>query len=327
MAAKQMTDYSSTPQPEKLFDLTALGEAMIEFNQTQSGQQGYVQGFGGDTSNAVIAAARAGARTAYLTRLGADAYGESLRDLWAREYVNSDAIDTDPVAPTGIYYVTHGRLGHEFSYKRAGSAATKMTPEWLAGLPAQIVRKSRWMHVSGISLAISGQACETSFAAMKLARASNTLVSFDSNLRLKLWSLEEASRTIVEAIVLCDLFLPSLEDMISLTGLTDPDSIVDWSHAKGARLVVLKMGAAGALVSDSLRRERIPGHVVHTVDATGAGDCFCGNLLARLAMNDDLFAATRYANCAASLAVQGWGAVASLPDPSAVHVALDRSGL
>jgi 2-dehydro-3-deoxygluconokinase len=76
---------------------------------------------------------------------------------------------------------------------------------------------------------------------------------------------------------------------------------------------VLKLGGDGALVSDGARRERVAGRRVELVDATGAGDCLCGNLLARLALGDDTFDATRYANVAASISVQGFGAVAPLP--------------
>ena len=68
------------------FDIAALGEAMVEFNQTRPGEPDYLQGFGGDTSNAVIAAARAGARTTYLTRLGADHWGDELVGLWQRRW-------------------------------------------------------------------------------------------------------------------------------------------------------------------------------------------------------------------------------------------------
>ena len=67
----------------KKFDVVALGEAMLEFNQTRPGQPEYLQGFGGDTSNAVIAASRAGAKTAYLSRLGQDTFGQALMALWA----------------------------------------------------------------------------------------------------------------------------------------------------------------------------------------------------------------------------------------------------
>jgi 2-dehydro-3-deoxygluconokinase len=292
------------------FDVVALGEAMVEFNQIRPGEPHYLQGFGGDTSNAVIAAARAGVRTAYLTRLGQDTFGDSLLALWAREGVDTAGIERDPQAPTGIYFVTHGAQGHEFNYRRAGSAASRMTPHWL---PRGLVQQSKILHVSGISLAISASARDTAFEAMGEARQAGALVSFDSNLRLKLWSLEDARAVIVRAAGSCDLFLPSAEDLEVLSGQSDPAAMVDWSHALGARQVVLKRGAQGALVSDGRRREHVAGHQVHMVDATGAGDCFCGNLLARVALGDSLFDAARYANAAAAIAVQGFGAVAPLP--------------
>lgn len=308
------------PPAAKAFDVAALGEAMVEFNQIHPGQPQYLRGFGGDTSNAAIAAARAGARVAYLTRIGQDSFGQALTTLWHTEGVDTRAVQTDGEHPTGIYFVSHGVAGHEFSYLRAGSAASRMAPQWLAGEPTAVLQAARILHLSGISLAISPQACDTAFEAMRLAREADTLVAFDSNLRLKLWPLARAQACIAQAVALCDIFLPSLEDMQALTGLTDPDAIVDWGHARGARTVVLKLGADGALASDGQRMESVPGLRVTPVDATGAGDCFCGNLLARLARGDDVFAAARYANAAAALAVQGYGAVAPLPYARQVQV-------
>ena len=306
----------------KIFDVAALGEAMVEFNQTLPGQAQYLQGFGGDTSNAVIAAARAGARTAYLTRIGGDTFGRALLQLWAQEGVNTAGVTTASASHTGIYFVTHGTLGHEFSYRRAESAASRMTPQWLEGAPANVIRASHFLHLSGISLAISPGACDTAFDAMAIAREAGTLVSFDSNLRLKLWPLARAQACIVQAVALSDIFLPSLEDMLALTGLNDPDSVLDWSHAHGARTVVLKLGAEGALVSNGERRERVGARRVSVRDATGAGDCFCGNLLARLAKGDELFKAAHYANTAAGLSVQGYGAVTPMPRARSVFAVL-----
>jgi 2-dehydro-3-deoxygluconokinase len=306
----------------KTFDVVALGEAMVEFNQVHPGQPQYLQGFGGDTSNAAIAAARAGARVAYLTRIGQDSFGQALTALWRAEGVDTRAVQSDSEHPTGIYFVSHGAAGHEFSYLRTGSAASHMAPQWLAGEPAAALQAARILHLSGISLAISPQACDTAFEAMRLAREAGTLVSFDSNLRLKLWPLARAQACIAQAVSLCDIFLPSLEDMQALTGLSDPDTIIDWGHARGAATVVLKLGAEGALASNGQRRERVPGQRVTPVDATGAGDCFCGNLLARMAQGDDVFAAARYANAAAALAVQGYGAVAPLPYARQVQAAV-----
>ena len=310
---------------QRLWDVVALGEAMVEFNQTRAGEPQYQQGFGGDTSNAIIAAARAGARTAYLPRVGADAFGHSLQTLWAQEQVDTHAVTQDANAATGIYFVSHGPSGHEFSYLRAHSAASRMDAAWLSGAPAQCIAQAQWLHVSGISMAISASACDTVLAAMALARTAGTQVSLDANLRLKLWPLARAQACIRQAISLCDVFLPSYDDMVTLTGLTDAQAIVDWCHAQGARQVVLKLGAEGAIVSTSVspaakaERSTIAGHRVKAVDATGAGDCFSGNLLARLAAGDSLQAAARYANAAAALTVQGFGAVASLPRKADVH--------
>lgn len=306
----------------RTIDMVALGEAMVEFNQTAPSQAQYLQGFGGDTSNATIAAARAGGRTAYLTRIGADNFGRALLQLWAQEGVNTAGVSTAAASHTGIYFVTHGSQGHEFNYLRAESAASRMTPQWLAGTPSELIRAARYLHLSGISLAISAGACDTGFEAMEIAREAGTLVSFDSNLRLKLWPLLRARACIAQAVGLCDIFLPSQEDMLALTGLSDPNDMVQWGHDHGAATVVLKLGSDGAMVSDGHRREHIAARQVTVRDATGAGDCFCGNLLARLSKGDDVFRAALYANTAAALSVQGFGAVTPMPRASSVFAVL-----
>ncbi|WP_416560675.1 sugar kinase [Limnohabitans sp. yimb22184] len=307
--------------PSKILDIVALGEAMVEFNQRPASIADeaplYLQGFGGDTSNAAIAAARAGARVAYLTRLGLDRWGDRLMDLWQRENVATNTVLRDSQASTGMYFVSHDAQGHHFSYARAGSAASRMQAQDLAYW-AEPIAHSQWLHLSGISLAISASACDTAFAAMAHARSNGTRVAFDSNLRLLLWPLARAQACIRQGVSLCDLYLPSLEDMTSLTGLTQAQDIIAWSHAQGAAQVVLKLGADGSLASDGQSQRQVPGHAVQAVDATGAGDCFAGNLLARLSAGDDLWTATAYANAAAALSVQGYGAVAPLPRREAV---------
>ncbi len=306
----------------RTWDVVALGEAMVEFNQTTPNQPQYLQGFGGDTSNAAIAAARAGARSAYLTRIGADNFGRSLLQLWGQEGVNTSGVTTAGASHTGIYFVTHGSQGHDFHYLRADSAASRMTPQWLAGVPSDLIRSAHYLHLSGISLAISAGACDTGFEAMETAREAGTKVSFDSNLRLKLWPLARARACIAQAVSLCDVFLPSLEDMQVLTGLSQPGDIVRWGHDHGAATVVLKLGGEGALVSDGHERQHVAARRVTVRDATGAGDCFCGNLLARLAKGDDIFRAAHYANAAAALSVQGFGAVSPMPRSNSVFAVL-----
>jgi 2-dehydro-3-deoxygluconokinase len=297
------------------FDLVALGEPLLEFNQTRGAGGDYALGFGGDTSNCAVAAARLGARSAYVTRLGDDAFGRMFLDLWRREGVDASGVQIDADAPTGMYFVSHGAKGHEFTYRRAGSAASGMRA---ADLPLSMICAASVLHVSGISQAISDSACDACFAAIDAARAAGVRISYDTNLRLKLWPLPRARAIIRASLAQASWALPSLDDAQLLFGEEDPDAIVDACHAAGAPLVVLRCGAAGCLVSDGKRRQRIAGHRVQALDATGAGDCFDGAFAVRLVAGDDPIAAARYANAAAALATTGYGAVAPLPRHAAV---------
>jgi 2-dehydro-3-deoxygluconokinase len=303
--------------------IVSIGEPLIEFNQTRPAERSYLQGFGGDSSNMIIATARSGARAAYVTRIGDDAFGRLFLELWQKEGVDTSGVVIDPPAFTAAYFVTHGPQGHVFSYLRTGSAASRMRPE---DLPADLMRRARTVHASGISLAISASAADTVFAAFTAARASRAKVSFDSNLRLKLWPLARARALIGDAAGLADYFFPSLEDARALSGLDDPQANLAWAHRLGARTVFLKLGADGVLVSDGARQERIAGLPVKALDATGAGDCFCGATLARLAAGDSVWEAARYGNAAAALATTGFGAVEPLPRPAAVEALLRRGG-
>jgi 2-dehydro-3-deoxygluconokinase len=301
--------------------IVALGEPMVEFNQTHPGQPNYLQGFGGDTSNAIIACARQGVPSAYLTRVGDDTFGRMLQDLWQAEGVDTQCVAVDAGAHTAVYFVTHGAGGHTFSYLRKGSAASLMTPGFL---PRGLIAGAKFLHLSGISQAISGSACATVFAAIDMARTAGAKVAFDTNLRLRLWTIEEAREVITRTIGLTDYLLPSLEDLQTLTGRDAPDAILDWCFEHGARNVVLKLGAHGCRVATPTDRTTVPGHRVDAVDATGAGDCFDGALLARLFFGDDLATAARYANAAAALTTTGYGAVAPLPTRTQVETFLAR---
>ena len=296
---------TSTP-----LDIVALGEAMIEFNQTNADARAYVQGFGGDTSNALIAAVRQGAKGGYITKLGDDTFGRMLLQLWHDENVDTEGVSIDAAAPTGTYFVSHGTHGHTFSYLRAGSAASQIRP---SDVPAALVERARILHVSGISQAISASATDTVFHAINVARAARIKVSYDPNLRLKLWPIDRARAIIRATIPLTDYFLPSLDDVRLVCGEDDPAAILNWCQRQGARIVVLKMGKDGSWVSKGEALTRIMAYPVEAVDATGAGDCFDGSLLARLAAGDDVVTAARWASAAAALTTTGYGAVAPLP--------------
>lgn len=302
-------------------DIVAIGEAMVEFNQARSNDaRTWLQGFGGDTSNTVIAAARLGARSGYVTRVGGDAFGRRLLDLWIEEGVDTSGVAVDEGAPTGIYFVSHGSDGHEFSYLRSGSAASRLAP---SSLPLAVITSAQVLHVSAISQAISAPACDACFAAIDAARNAGVRIAYDTNLRLKLWPLARARAIIFATLEVADWALPSLDDARMLFDTDDPARIVDACHALGSPIVVVKLGREGCLVSDGRRREHLPGRPVDAVDATGAGDCFDGAFLTRVVMGDSPFAAARYANVAAALTTLGYGAVAPLPRAADVTRALD----
>lgn len=305
-------------------DILAFGEPMVEFNQTGDGDgRRYLQGFGGDSSNFAIAAARQGARAGYWSALGDDANGRLLRALWDAEGVDHADVGTDAAAFTAIYFVTHGERGHEFHFYRAGSAASRVTP---AAVPHARVAAAKVFHLSGISLAISASACDAAHAAIDTARAAGVQVSFDTNLRLKLWSIHRARALMTDVMKRCDICLPSLDDVVAITGLSEPQAIVDHCLALGARTVALKLGAAGAIVASASERHRIAPFPCTPVDATGAGDTFGGAFVARLVAGDGLLAAGRYAAAAAALSTQGFGAVAPIPHAAAVRAALEHEG-
>ena len=304
------------------FDIIAIGEPMVELNQAHG--EGFQQGFGGDTSNAMVAAARSGARVAYFSRVGDDTFGRALRQMWAAEGVDASTVETDPRAPTGIYFVSHGAQGHEFSYLRAGSAASLMTTE---SLPRAQIESARILHVSGISQAISASAADAVFAAIFMARAAGRLVSYDSNLRTKLWPLPRARAVTHEAMRHCDIALPGLDDARQLTGRNEPDAIADFYLTLGAKVVALTLGAEGALVATPERRARIASIKVDAVDATGAGDTFDGAFLAEYLHSGDAFAAGRYACAAAALSTRGYGAVGPVPWRAEVEAALARESV
>lgn len=305
------------------FDVTALGEPMLEFAELPGEvPPRFLQGFGGDTSNAIVAAARQGARTAYVTRLGQDAFGDRFVDLWTREGVATEGVSRDPEAATGVYFISYGDGGHAFTYYRRGSAASRMTP---AALPLDLIAASRVLHVSGISQAISDAACDAVFAAIGHARACGNRVAYDPNVRPKLWPRDRARAVVLETVARCDVCLPSLEDATLLFGEQTPDAHVDALLARGAPLVVLKLGADGALVADADGRTRVAAHAVDAIDATGAGDTFDGTFLARWSTGADARSAARDANAAAALSTLGRGAVAPIPDRDAVARFLEAS--
>lgn len=289
-------------------DIVTLGEPLYELNQQEDGR--FLPGFGGDTMNVAVAARRLGASTATIAKLGVDPFGDEIEGLLRREQVGVGAVMRHPTAPTGIYLVTHGQNGHSFSYYRKGSAASLMAA---TDVPEAVVASARYLHVSGISQAISDTALGTVDRAIELARRAGVPLSYDTNLRTLLWSVA-AARPVVDRTARQAQFLKtSLEDSEALLGLTDPARIAAHFLGLGCGIVVVTLGKAGVHLAQAGGQETIAGFRVEAVDATGAGDAFTGAFLAELVAGRSPAQAARFANAAAALSTLGYGAIQPLP--------------
>lgn len=295
-------------------EILALGEPLLELNAAAEGPLEsagvFSVGYGGDTSNFAIAAARAGGSVAYLTRIGDDAFGNILSDLWREEGVDTRYVTRETGGRTGIYFISRSPEGHAFTYYRAGSPATRLQPD---DVPDRAIAESRLLHVTGITQAISTTACDTAFHAMQVARDHGTLVSYDPNHRPALWPAERARAVIMRSIELADIVLPNQEEGRLLTGTDDPEAIVAAFLERGPGVVVLKMGDRGVLVGEKGRQTYVEAHTVHAVDASGAGDTFDGVFCTRLLEGAEPVEAARLAVIAAALTTTGLGAVRPIP--------------
>lgn len=298
-----MTD---TPQ------ILGLGEPLIEMVKLAGpidGRPAYVQGFGGDTSTAIIAAARQGGRTGYLSAVGDDMFGEALRGLWTREGVDHATVHTRPGDPTGVCFIDPHPAGRRFTYARRGSAASLYAA---ADLPESAIAAARVLHLSGITLGIGGEMRFAAFEAMRLARRHGTLISYDLNHRPALWSKDEALAAL-EAAPGFDIVFASDDEARLLFGDETPEAIAERFLDRGARIAVAKQGAAGALLATPEGRIAIPPAPSEPVDASGAGDSFAGAFLAWFVETGDVDLAARKGAEVAAATVSGLGAVEPIP--------------
>jgi 2-dehydro-3-deoxygluconokinase len=308
-------------------DLLCMGEPMLEFSQLPppaDGKRLYLEGFGGDTSNTAIAAARQGARVGYITAVGKDAGGDAFLQLWQSEGVDTATVIRRPDLPTAVYFVMRREADHEFLFYRAGSAAASYRP---ADLPEEAIARARIFYASGISQAVSTSAADAVFRAIEVARTANAAVAYDTNYRRSLWPVARARAVIHGATSQARYVFASQEDAEALTGFAEPDAILDFYLRLGPEVVVLKQGGEGALMATAHQRLRIRPPKVRAVDSTGAGDVLSGAFLARVLAGDTVEAAARYAVTAASLSTLGYGAVAPIPREAVVREAMEREGL
>ncbi|MEM9427079.1 MAG: sugar kinase [Pseudomonadota bacterium] len=294
-------------------EILGLGEPLIEMVRLSNpieGRPAYMQGFGGDTSTAIIAAARQGGSTGYISAVGDDMFGTALRELWAQEGVDDAHVLAGPGDPTGVCFIDPDPSGRKFTYARRGSAASLYSAK---DLPEEAIAKAKVLHLSGISLAISAAMRAAGLAAVKLAKSNETLVSYDLNHRPALWSAKQALEALASMVTAPDIVFASDDEAALLFGDRSPEAVADRFLAMGTRIVIAKQGDKGALLALEDKRILIAPAPSRPVDASGAGDSFAGAFLAWFVETGDPEIAAQKASVVAAGTVSGLGAVEPIP--------------
>lgn len=248
---------------------------------------------GGAESNVAIAAGRLGAATTWIGRLGDDDLGELvIRELRGQGVTVAACLDPD--APTGLMVKEHRRgKPTRVRYYRRGNAGSRLSPD---DLDPEVLAAADVVHLTGITAALSDTARATLRRAIELARRGDVTISVDVNYRATLWAPDEAAPVLRDLAGAADVVFAGPEEAaLVVTGRPDAGAGAaddPWAHAErlakrvaalGPRVVVLKLGALGALAVADGAVTAHPIVPIEPVDPVGAGDAFVGAFLAEFA--------------------------------------------
>lgn len=303
-------------------DVVTAGEAMALLMACEPGPLESVRAFeratAGAELNVAVGLCRLGFRTGFVTRLGEDSLGRHLRAFMARESIDMRHVRVDAGHPTGFMLKARADGGADpgVEYFRRGSAASRLAPIDLPDGAGEFGR-ARLLHLTGILPALSAGCAELALALARRARAGGQTVTFDPNLRPRLWPSQAAMVAGVNALAVhADVVMPGLAEGRLLTGREDPAGIAAYYLERGARQVLVKLGPEGAWVADrSGAGERVAGvPAPHVVDTVGAGDGFAVGVISALLDGLPLRAAAARGNAIGARVVGFRGDCEGLPD-------------
>ncbi|HSL77781.1 MAG TPA: sugar kinase [Candidatus Limnocylindrales bacterium] len=306
-------------------DVVTVGECLMSFVATTPGPLAQASLFerhvAGAEANVAVGLARSGHSVAYVGRVGDDGFGKAIVRTLRGEGIDVTHLAVDPDARTGVMFRERRILGAmDVVYHRAGSAGSRLTAEDVERVNADgFFAEARWLHLTGITPALSSSARAATEHAMELARGAGATVSLDINLRRRLWSEDEAEPVLRELASRADVVLGSADELALLAGMDadrDPEQLAGAVTRLGPPTVVAKLAADGALGLEAggtpVREPAFP--VPMVVDPVGAGDAFCAGFIAGRLDGADLATALRMGNACGALAVVVSGDQAGLPD-------------
>jgi 2-dehydro-3-deoxygluconokinase len=323
-------------EPTSPVSVITLGECLVSFVAETPGSLSGVVRFerhvAGAEANVAVGLARLGHGVAYIGRVGADAFGTAILRALRGEGVEVRHLVDDQAAPTGVLFRERRVLGAAtVLYHRSGSAASRLEPADVDRAVADgAFDGARWLHLTGITPAISATARDAVVRARDVARERGMTISLDLNLRRRLWSDAVAAPVLRALAERVDVVLGSADELAVLAGAdaaADPAALLaalDEGHA----IVVAKLGADGAMALERggspIQAAAIP--VASAVDPVGAGDAFCAGFIAGRLDGVDVATALRMGNACGALAVSAAGDQAGLPDRAELARLLEVGG-
>lgn len=300
------------------FDVVTLGESMALFVADRAGAlagcERFTKHLAGAETNVAVGLARLGLRVRWVSRVGVDSFGEFVQRAVEQEKVDCSRVVADPQRPTGFMLKSRTIDGQDptVEYYRQGSAASALS---IADVDADALLAARHLHMTGITAALSPSASELVSHSMRVMRDAGRTVSFDPNLRPRLWPGRDAMVEHVNRLAaMANWVLPGLAEGRTLTGRQAPADIAAFYLERGAECVVIKLGPTGAYYRTAQDEGTVPGvPVEHVVDTVGAGDGFAAGVISARLEGLEWPAALARGNWIGAQVVQSRGDMEGLP--------------
>ena len=318
-----------------MYDVVALGELLIDFASLGADENGYPTmkaNPGGAPGNFLAALNAYGAKTAFLGKVGDDAFGHKLVETMKQAGIETKGICIDPDVFTTLAFVTFDAHGdRSFSFARKPGADTQLKWE---EVDLSLIDAAKVFHFGTLSLT-DEPVRTTTQKCIAYAQEKGKLITFDPNLRLPLWkSAEEAKEQILWGLKQADVVKISDEEVEFLWDCSPEEGADKLLEEYGVSLAMVTLGPKGCYLKNALGQVTIPSPKVNPIDTTGAGDIFGGSAVARLLelgkmpvqlKEEDLSYIARYAATAASLSTEKSGGIPSIPEKQTVLQYLEEN--
>ncbi len=267
-----------------MYDILGLGELLIDFTPSGENDQGmalYARNPGGSIANMLAMFAKLGGKTAFVGKVGKDAFGDFLEQHLLSCQVDARGLLRDDRALTTLAIVTLMPDGERsFIFYRKPGADIMLTED---ELPLDQIRNCRFFHIGGVTLT-DEPVRSTTLAGARIAREAGAFISFDCNYRGSLWDggEKEAREILPRALPLANLVKASEEELELLTGIQDQEQAARSILDLGCDAVLVSLGEKGSKVFTREIQTYVPAYQVEAIDATGAGDAFLGAVMWQL---------------------------------------------